>query len=63
MGLGYADVKVTFNKWNVEGFAIVGYEKSVVLNIVWEFVKVYAIDIVFDGNAIIEGDGGDVATE
>ena len=63
MGLGYADIKVSFNEGYIEGFAIVAYEKLIVLNIVREFVQVYAIDIVFDGNAIVEGDGSDIATE
>ena len=26
-------------------------------------MKVDAVDIMFDGNAIVKGDGGDVATE
>ena len=63
MRLGYADIKVCFNEGNVEGFAVVGYEKPIVLNIVWEFVQVIAIHIMFDGNTIVEGDGGDVAPE
>jgi hypothetical protein len=63
MGLGYPDFKVSFNEGYIEGFAIVGNEKLIVLNIVREFVQVYAIDIVFDGNAIVECDGGDIPTE
>ena len=52
--------KISFEKRDVEAFAVIGDDDLVFLDIPDEIFQVFPLDIIFDGGPVIQGNGGDV---